>query len=158
VAVAVAVAAAAGRGPRGRKNKIDPPSRHPTFFSSFFLFSTFLEVFFRQGEFKNTTDIFVQKVHVENFFKNVDKNFDVSFSSTFLCFIAFSRVFQRWEFKNTTKNVLQKKSCRNGKGFYKKFGQKSKSDFFSVLFYHVFGRFSVRGVKKHDKKKSKKQI
>jgi hypothetical protein len=33
--------------------------------------------------------------------------------------------------------------------------EKSKTDFFSILFYHVFGRFSVRGVQKHDKKISK---
>jgi hypothetical protein len=36
--------------------------------------------------------------------------------------------------------------------FLQKFDQKSKTDFFSVLFYHVFGRFSVRGVQKPDKK------
>ena len=42
------------------------------------------------------------------------------------------------------------------KSFYKKFDQKSKTDFFSIFFYHVFGRFSVRGVQKHDKKISKK--
>jgi hypothetical protein len=38
------------------------------------------------------------------------------------------------------------------KSFYKKIDQKSKTDFFLDLFYHVFGRFSVRGVQKHDKK------
>ena len=38
------------------------------------------------------------------------------------------------------------------KQIYKKFDQKSKTDFFSIFFYHVFGRFSVRGVQKHDKK------
>jgi hypothetical protein len=35
------------------------------------------------------------------------------------------------------------------KCFCKKSGKKSKADFFPVLFYHVFGRFSVRGVQKH---------
>jgi hypothetical protein len=34
------------------------------------------------------------------------------------------------------------------KGFYKKFDQKSETDF-SRFFYHVFGRFSVSGVKKN---------
>jgi hypothetical protein len=104
----------------------------------------------RHGEFKNTTKIFGQKVHVENFFQNFDKNFDVSFSSTFFCFIAFSGVFQRWEFKNTTKKRFTKKLV--SKSFPKKFDQKSQTDFFSILFYYVFGRFSVRGVQKHDKK------
>jgi hypothetical protein len=43
----------------------------------------------RQGEFKNTIQICLQKVHVEKKIKNFDKKFDVSFSSTFL----FYRVF-----------------------------------------------------------------
>ena len=42
------------------------------------------------------------------------------------------------------------------KSFYKKFDQKSKTDFFSNFFYHVFGRFSMRGVQKHDKKNIEK--
>jgi hypothetical protein len=45
---------------------------------------------------------------------------------------------------------LQKKPCR--KVFtQKKNDQKSKTDFFSIFCYHVFGRFSVTGVQKHDK-------
>jgi hypothetical protein len=40
----------------------------------------------------------------------------------------------------------------------KVFTKKSRTDFFSVLFYHVFGRFSVRGVQKHDKKISEKNL
>jgi hypothetical protein len=77
-------------------------------------------------------------------------HFDVSFSSTFFCFIAFSGVSQRWEFKNTTKNVLQKKSCR--KVFPKNSTKNPKPTFSRIFFYHVFGRFSMRGVQKHDKK------
>jgi hypothetical protein len=42
------------------------------------------------------------------------------------------------------------------KSFYKKFDQKSKTDFFSKMFYHVFERFSMRGVQKHDKKNIEK--
>jgi hypothetical protein len=38
------------------------------------------------------------------------------------------------------------------KSFYKKIDKKPKTDFFSIFVYHVFGRFSVRGVQKHDKK------
>jgi hypothetical protein len=41
--------------------------------------------------------------------------------------------------------------------FYKKIDKKSKTDF-SRFFYLVFGRFSVRGVKKHDKKISQKKL
>jgi hypothetical protein len=41
------------------------------------------------------------------------------------------------------------------KSVYKKIDQKSKTDFFSILFYHVFGRFSVRGDQKHDTKSQK---
>jgi hypothetical protein len=93
--------------------------------------------FLGKGEFKNTTKIFLQKVHVEKKIRKIDKNFDVSFSSTFFGFIAFSGVFQRWEFKNTTKNVLQKKSCR--KVFNKKFDQKSKTDFFSIFLITFLG-------------------
>jgi hypothetical protein len=33
-----------------------------------------------------------------------------------------------------------------------------KTDFFSIFFNHVFGRFSVRGVQKHDKKISTKNL
>jgi hypothetical protein len=38
------------------------------------------------------------------------------------------------------------------KSLYKKIDKKSKTDFFSNFLYHVFGRFSVREVQKHDKK------
>jgi hypothetical protein len=94
----------------------------------------------------------VQK-HDKNIFAKSPcrKNFDVTFCSSFFCFIAFSGVSLRWEFKNTTKNVLRKKSCRD-------FELKSQNRgfFFSVLFYHVFGRFSVRGVQKHDQENIEK--
>jgi hypothetical protein len=51
--------------------------------------------------------------------------------------------------QNTT-NTFCKKIV--SKSLYKKFDQKSKTDFFSIFFDHVFGGFSVRGVQKHDKK------
>jgi hypothetical protein len=95
---------------------------------------------FRQGEFKNTINFLLQKVHVETKIKNFDKNFDVSFSSIFFGFIAFSGVFQRREFKNTT-NVLQKKSRR--KFLTKKSTKNPKPTFSRIVFYHVFGRFSM---------------
>jgi hypothetical protein len=58
----------------------------------------------RQGEFKNTIKIFLQKVHVENFFQNFDKNFDDSFPSTFFVFGRFSmRGVQKHDKKNIEK-------------------------------------------------------
>jgi hypothetical protein len=44
------------------------------------------------------------------------------------------------------------------KSFSKKSTKKSKTVFFSISFNHVFGRFSVRGVQKHDKKISEKNL
>jgi hypothetical protein len=40
--------------------------------------------------------------------------------------------------------------------FYKKIDKKSKTDCFSKFCYHVFGRFSVTGDLKRDKKSHKK--
>jgi hypothetical protein len=107
----------------------------------------------RQGEFKNTIKIFWQKVRVENFPQNFDKNFDVSFSPTTFVLSHF-RVF----FSDGSSKTLPKTFCKKivSEKFYKKFDQKSKTDFFSIFFYHVFGRFSVRGVQKHDKKNIEK--
>jgi hypothetical protein len=67
--------------------------------------------------------------------------------------IAVSGVSQRWEFKNTTKNVLQKQSCRN---VFTKHSAKNPKPIPSPYFYHGFGRFSVRGVQKHDMNKISK--
>jgi hypothetical protein len=44
------------------------------------------------------------------------------------------------------------------KSFVKKSTKKSKTDVFTIFVYHVFGRFSVRGVQKHDKKISGKNL
>jgi hypothetical protein len=61
-------------------------------------------------------------------------------------------------FSDGSSKTLQKTFCKKNvsKSFYKKFDQKSKTDFFSKTNYHVFGCFSMRGVQKHDKKMSKK--
>jgi hypothetical protein len=53
--------------------------------------------------------------------------------------------------KRFTKKIVSK-------SFYKQIDKKSKTDFFSILVYHVFGRFLVRGVQKHDKKISPKNL
>jgi hypothetical protein len=51
--------------------------------------------------------------------------------------------------KRSTKKIVSQ-------SFYRKFDQKSKTDFFSDLFSHILGRFSIRLLQKHDKKYRKK--
>jgi hypothetical protein len=85
----------------------------------------------RQGEFKNTTNIFLQKVHVGKKIRNFDKNFDVSFSSTFFVLSRFrvvssdgsSKTLQKTFYKKNrvekllTKNSTQKIQNRLFLGF-----------------------------------------
>jgi hypothetical protein len=59
---------------------------------------------------------------------------------------------QRWEFKNTTK-AFKKKSCPK---VFTKNSTNNPNDFFLDFVYHVFGRFSARGVQKHDQKNIEK--
>jgi hypothetical protein len=101
---------------RGRPKKIDGPPRtfaksqtpHPPsdFFFLDFLFSTFLGVS-RQEEFKNTIKIFLQKVHVENFFQKVDKISMSVFPRLFLFYRIFG-CFSAMGVQKHHKNVLQK--------------------------------------------------
>jgi hypothetical protein len=67
------------------------------------------------------------------------------FYCVFGCFSAMG--VQKHNKKRFTKKIVSK-------SFHKKFDQKSKTDFFSICFNHVLGRFSVRarGAQKHDKK------
>jgi hypothetical protein len=51
------------------------------------------------------------------------------------------------------KERFTKITCR--KAFTKKSTKKTKAGFFSILFYRGYGRFSVRGGKKHDKTSEK---
>jgi hypothetical protein len=51
--------------------------------------------------------------------------------------------------KKSSRKLFTKKSTKNPKPIFSRF---------SFFFYHVFGRFSVRGVQKHDKKISKKNL
>jgi hypothetical protein len=71
------------------------PNHLPTFFIDFFYY-----VFgrFSAREFKNTIQIFLQKVHVENFSQTNRQKNRCQFSLVF-CFVAFSGLSQRWEFK-----------------------------------------------------------
>jgi hypothetical protein len=144
-----------------QKKSTDPPVHllnlrptHPP--SDFFFLDFFLGKFLgvsRQGEFKNTIQIFWQKVRVENFSQNFDKNFDVSFSSTFFALSHF-RVF----FSDGSSKTLQKTFCNKivSKSFYKKIDQKSKTDFFSNIFLSRFWAFLEEGSSKTRFKKYRK--
>jgi hypothetical protein len=102
---------------------------------------------------KHHTNIFAKSPCRKLFPKKSTKILMSVVTRLFFWFIAFSGVSQRWEFKNTQKNVLQKTSCR--KVFTKNSTKKSKTDYFSIFFNHVFGRFSVREFKntiKQDRK------
>jgi hypothetical protein len=94
----------------------------------------------RQGELKNTIKIFLQNKHAKNFSQNFDKKFDVSFSSTFFVLSRF-RVF----LSDGSSETPQKTFCKKNR-------VKIQNRLFLEFVYHVFGRFSMRGVQKHDKK------
>jgi hypothetical protein len=96
--------------------------------------------------------MFLQKVHVENFSQNFDKNFRCQFFLDFFCFIAFSGVSQRWEFKNTTKNVLQK----NRRKVFTKNLTKNPKPTFSRNFLSRFWAFLDKGSSKTRLKKYRK--
>jgi hypothetical protein len=106
----------------------------------------------RRGEFKKTITIFLQKVHVENFSPKNRQKFRCQFFLEFFVLSRF-RVFLSDESSKTLQKTFTTKNV--SKSFYKKFDQKSKTDFFLDFFYHVFGCFSVTGAQKHDKKNRK---
>jgi hypothetical protein len=85
----------------------------------------------------------------KTFSKKIDKNFDVSFSSTFFVLSRF-RVFLSDGSSKTHKKTLYKK--HRVEKLFTKIRPKIQNRFFLDFFNHVFGRFSVRGVRKHDKK------
>jgi hypothetical protein len=76
----------------------------------------------------------------KTFPKKIGKNFDGRFSSIFV--LSRFECFSAMGVQKHYKNVLQKNRVEK---FY-------KTDFFSIYFNRVLGRFSVRGVQKHDKK------
>jgi hypothetical protein len=92
----------------------------------------------RQGEFKNTTKMFLQKVHVEDFSQNFDKKFRCQ---CFLDFFVLSRF--RVFLSDGSSKTLQK--AFNKKNRVEK--QKTLSRFWAFL---------DEGVQKHDKKNIKK--
>jgi hypothetical protein len=108
-----------------------------------------------RGVQKHHKNIFATKAHVKNFPQKIDK-ISMSVSPRFFRFYRIFGCFSGWQLKDTTKNVLQKIAS---KSFNKKIEQKTKDKRFKTVFfliylphYHVFGRFSVRGVQKHHQK------
>jgi hypothetical protein len=87
----------------------------------------------------------------KTFSKKIAKVFDVSSSRLFLfyrgsgCFSALG-VKKYKQTKQITKTIVSKSLF-----------SKIQNRFFSIFFNHVFGRFSVRGVQKHDNKISEKK-
>jgi hypothetical protein len=81
----------------------------------------------------------------KTFPKKIDKKIDVSFSSTFFVLSRF-RVF----FSDGSSKALQKTFCKKYRveKFLPKNRLKTQNRLFLDFFYHVFGRFSVRGVQK----------
>jgi hypothetical protein len=70
--------------------------------------------------------------------------------SIFLIFLVLSRsCFSALVVQKNYKKVLQKSLVEK---LCKKIDKKPKTDFSRICFNQVFGRFSVRGVQKHDKK------
>jgi hypothetical protein len=90
----------------------------------------------------------LQKVHVRNFPRKIDKNFDVSLSSIL-------GVSQRWEFKNTTKKhfakIVSKSVCQ-------KIDKKIQNRFFLDFVLSRFWAFLGEGSSKTRQKKSRKKL
>jgi hypothetical protein len=87
----------------------------------------------------------------KTFSKISTKHFGVSFFSTFFVLSRF-RVFLSDGSSKTLPTKFYKKKIVS-----KSFSAKNPKPTFSrICFYHVFGRFSMRGVPKHDKKNIEK--
>jgi hypothetical protein len=103
---------------------------------------------------QNAIKMFCKKSMSETFPKISTK---VSMSG-FPRFFWFYRVFGCLLFSDGSSKTLQKRFYKKNRveKFLQKIRPKIQNRFFLGFFYHVFGRFSVRGVQKHDKKISKK--
>jgi hypothetical protein len=136
---------------------LNPRSTHPP--ADFFFLGIFLvrfRAFLGKGSSKTPYEklkYFCKKSMSITFSKKIDKNFDVSLSSTLFVLSRF-RVF----LSDGSSKTLQKTFCKKNRveKFLQKKSTKNPKPIFFDLFYHVLGRFSVRGVKKHHKRISKK--
>jgi hypothetical protein len=88
----------------------------------------------------------------KTFPQKIDKNVDLSFPATLFVLSRF-RVF----LSDRSSKTLQTTFCKYNRveKLLQKNRQKKRNRFFSVLFYHVFGHFSVRGVQKYHTQISK---
>jgi hypothetical protein len=104
--------------PRPAETAVPPsPSPSASTYLNYFLYLFLVRLLgvSRQGELKNTINICVQKVYVENLFFSV-KNCNVSFSS--ICFVLFlsngsSRTKQKTFYKNRVKKLFQTNRQKN---------------------------------------------
>jgi hypothetical protein len=96
----------------------------------------------REGEFKNTIKMFVQKVHspCRKLFPKQPTKISMSVFPRFFWVLSRFWVFHSDGSSKTLKNTF----CKNR--------QKITNGFFVDFVYHVFGRFSVREFKKRHKK------
>jgi hypothetical protein len=123
-------------------------TNQPQIFFVDFCFSALL-AFLGKGSFKNT----IKKVHVEIVSRKNRQKIRVSFSSTLIVyrvFGCFSAMGVQTLQKTFYKKMVSKSIC-------KKIDKKLKP-IFSRFVYHVLGRFSVRGVQKHDQKNRGKKL
>jgi hypothetical protein len=99
----------------------------------------------RQGEFKNTTKIFLQKVHVENFPQNFDKIFRCQF---FLDFFVLSRF--RVFLSDGSSKTLQKTFYKTNRveKFLQKIRPKTRNRFFLGFVLSHFSTFLGEGSSK----------
>jgi hypothetical protein len=104
-------------------------------------------------EFKNTTQIFWQKVRVKTFPKISTSTSMSVFPRLFL----FYRIFGCFSAMGVQKHYKKRFAKKSLRKCFTKQSTKSPKPTFSRFCYYVFGRFSVRGVQKQDLKLSKKK-
>jgi hypothetical protein len=148
----------------GQKNRRTPPrtfaksQTHPPTIRLFFPLELFLVrfwAFLGKGSSKIPLKCFCKKSMSKTFPKKIDKDFDVSFSSTFFVLSRFRGFLSDGGLKTHKKTFCKKHRVEK---FLQKIRPKiqNQNRFFLDFFNHVVGRFSVRGVQKHDKKISGK--
>jgi hypothetical protein len=108
------------------------------------------------GEFKNTIKEKSKKSMSKTFPEKILRNrqkFRCQFFLDFFVLLRLKVLLSDGSSKTLQKTVYKKNRVEK---FLQKNRKKIQNRFFSQFFSHVFGRFSVRGVQKHDKKSHKK--
>jgi hypothetical protein len=96
--------------------------------------------FLGKGSSKTPYKYFCKKSMSKTFSEKIDKFFDISFSSIFWVYRVFG-CFSAMGVRKHYKKRFTKKSCRK---VLQKDDKNTPNRIFSVLFYHVYGHFSVR--------------